>query len=282
MSFFKNAGKWIVRNIPTILSGVTGAGIAVTSFLSAKAALKASEKIEELESDGHEITQSEFITEIAPIYIPTGISLVLTEVCNFANWKVNKDRYDDLKARYAALMCGYVGISEIFNKYRVKVKEVAPELDEETMNEIKEEIREEMRLEWLEELDDGKRTYNIEFFPNLVECTPAQLSDAFNEFNERLNENKKISLDEFCDILDAEKWKNNKGKYIGWSAEDIMLYKGYPMVHFTVEVYPDIQDDGMEVFNVYVDIEPEYCFEIPIHDRELYFDWVRKRLGKNL
>ena len=54
------------------------------------------------------------------------------------------------------------------------------------------------------------------------------------------------------------------------------------MVHFTVDVFPDVQDDGMEVFNVWIDIEPEYCFEIPIHDRELYFDWVRKRLGKNL
>lgn len=73
---------FVKRNFPTILTGVGLGGLVITAFLSGKAALKADEKLKELEKEkGAPLDTKEKIEYLYPYYIPAVGAGLMTAGC---------------------------------------------------------------------------------------------------------------------------------------------------------------------------------------------------------
>ena len=257
----------IRKNLPTILSLGAGIGSAVTPILSANAALRASEKIAEIEKDGHEMTKSEFIREIVPIYIPSGVSLLLTEGCIAGGWKVNKDIQ-------AGLLVANAGLAEFIRRYREKVPQ---EIDEAIIEEIRAEVREELKNEMLEELDNGERLWIFDFIDEPVKTTKAEVFNCFLYANEQINKNRYVLVDDICDYLGVKrnKWNDYRmndcdvpgpGAISGWSDEELIHLNGHEYLEFWIEENAIEDDSGLLINLVHVAIQPSFDYDMPIGD----------------
>lgn len=117
----KNAVKTLKSNSPEILTALSISGVFATSYLTAKATFKASNKISEIESiAGTHGDKKERIKErtrlVWKCYIPAGISGALTVTAIIASSKANSKRT-------TAAVTAYSLTERAFSEYKEKVVE---------------------------------------------------------------------------------------------------------------------------------------------------------------
>jgi hypothetical protein len=100
------------KNSPAIMVGVAITGVIVTSYLSGKATLEAVDIIQENE----DLDRNDLLKKIAPVYIPTVVSGLLTIGCIIGSNRVSSKR--------AAAAYSVLALSErAFEEYKDKVTE---------------------------------------------------------------------------------------------------------------------------------------------------------------
>lgn len=88
----KHVGAWCKEQLPIILSGAAVIGVVITGVLTAKAAVKAEKKLDQLE----EPTTLDKVKAIAPIYAPSIVVGGATIACVLSANRANLKRYATL------------------------------------------------------------------------------------------------------------------------------------------------------------------------------------------
>lgn len=117
--FFTNAVKTVKSNSPEILTALGVSGVVTTSYLVGKASYKASQIIDDNEraggiSDDRKQRFKENVKETWRLYIPAGVSGVLTISCIIGASKTNAKRT-------TAAVTAYSLTERAFSEYREKV-----------------------------------------------------------------------------------------------------------------------------------------------------------------
>ena len=125
----KTAKLGFIKNSPSIMTGAGIAGVVLTAYLSGKASFKLSDDLREDPA----VDNKDLIKKALPLYIPAGVSGIITVGCIFGANRVSSKR--------AAAAYSVLAISErAFDEYKEKVIE---KLGENKERALKEEIAQE-------------------------------------------------------------------------------------------------------------------------------------------
>ena len=120
-----------------ILTCLATIGVVATSVMAAKASKKASERIIEAKIEkGNELTKSETVKIIAPVYIPTIVMGLTTISCIFGINVLNARQQTSIASAYAL-------VDHSYKEYTKKVKEM---YGEDVDRQIRDEIGEDEQL----------------------------------------------------------------------------------------------------------------------------------------
>ena len=109
---------FLKKNSATILTVAAAAGVITTSFLSAKAAIKASRVLTHKEEEkGEKLTLEETISVVWTIYIPPVVAGISTIACMFGANILNQRQQASLASAYALIDSSY-------KEYKAKLKEL--------------------------------------------------------------------------------------------------------------------------------------------------------------
>ena len=108
-------GYFVKRNMPTILSIGAAVGVVVSNILTNKASIKATLKVDELEKKKHrELTFTEEVKAVAPIYAPSIVVGAATIGCIFGSNFLNKKQIVALAGAMSILQSN-------FKRYRAEL-----------------------------------------------------------------------------------------------------------------------------------------------------------------
>lgn len=244
----KYSVKFLKRNGSTILTCLGGAGVVVTSVMTAKATTKAFKLLEETkEEKGEDLSVKEIIKVTGPVYIPAVITGAATISCIFGANILNQ-------RKQAALTSAYALLDQSYKNYKKKVDELYGEGSD---REIKDELAKDKYEENKYPLEGNKRLFYDEFSERYFESTTEDLLRAENELNRIANDMGGAYLNDFYDLIGLD--PVDFGDYLGWSTCE--LYETYwsSWIHF--EHSKAIMDDGLEVTIVTITTEPTFGFE---------------------
>lgn len=241
--------RFCKRNASTILTCVGGVGVVATSVMAVKATPKALKRLDQAtEKKGEDLTKLEKVKVAGPAYIPAVITGAATIACIFGAHHLSKKQQ-------AALMSAYALLSESYNEYKDKVKEL---YGEDAVKEIRTELAKDKYKETdiQENEDDGKNLFYDEFSKRYFRATNETILRAEYELNKEVNTNFYATLNEYYDMIGLE--KIDGGDSLGWSSAQ--LYDMYwsdwiEFWHEKVEL-----EDGMECFIIHYS-EPFPDFE---------------------
>jgi len=109
---------WLKRSSPTILICISAIGLVGTAVLSAKAAPKAKELLEEaVKQKGEKLSKTELVKVAAPVYIPAIAAGALTLFCMFSATALSKKTQATITSAYAML-------DQSYRRYQSKVKDI--------------------------------------------------------------------------------------------------------------------------------------------------------------
>lgn len=224
----KKIKKFLKKNSPTILSCISVLGVVGTGVTSWMSATKVSRLIEE----DSNIDTLDYVSKYWKHYILPVSVCILTSVCILESNVLNKKQQ-------AALASAYMLVSNSFNEYRNKVKELHGEKEDERIrNEIaKSHYNSEERPEGEEIL------FYDELSERYFNSTMEAVKDAEYHFNRNYILRGYAELNELYDFLGLEKM--SFGDQLGWStwAEGTYGYKWVDFYHDKV-----VMDDGLECY----------------------------------
>lgn len=193
---------YLVKQAPTILTGVGAVGVVATAVLTVKATTKASALLAEQHDenlDKFEIVKSCWRFYALPV--ATGIGTI---ACIFGANVLNRKQQ-------AALTSAYIFLDQSFKEYRSKVKELYGEKD--VRKAIVEDRQEEENLSPLGE----KLIFYIEYYEHFFERTMLEVRDAEYALNRKMVVEGDVCVNDFLNLLGLP--RTNIGSILGWSLD---------------------------------------------------------------
>ena len=246
MKIFKPIGKYIVKNLPTILSIVGSTGVVATAIMTAKATPKATEIFNEIHKEDEPGKTSVLtIVESAKPYIPAIIVGTASIACILAANGIHIRRYSTLCATYNILADEYsVFKKAIFAQasedslamaagavMTTKPKEEGPEVDEDGET-----------LHWF---------YDVHSM-NWFRSTWHKVDNAKMEINDKFSYDGFVSLCEYYEKLGIPFKKIDRD--LGWDCERLIYDYECPFVPF--EHSEKIFENGEVGYAIWFPIEP--------------------------
>ena len=214
-----NVGKTLKSNAPEILTGLSIAGVAITSYLSAKGSTKATIKIIEKEENiGFSDNPRERFLDRTKLvwkeYIPAAISGGLTIVCIAGSAKTTGKRT-------AAAVAAYSVTEKAFSEYKEKVVE---EIGKGKERKIRDEVAQDsVTTNTSKEvvIFAGGDVLCCELYTKrYFRCDMETLRRAENNINARINNQMYVALDEFYDMIGLPVTSHSSG--VGWDSDKLL------------------------------------------------------------
>lgn len=218
----EQVGYFIKRNMPTILSIGAAVGVVVSNILTNKASIKATLKVDELEKKKHrELTFTEEVKAVAPIYAPSIVVGAATIGCIFGSNFLNKKQLAALAGAMSILQAN-------FKRYRTEVvNEVGEEKEENIWKKSKANVSSDKLYKTISEQESKfVDTTGLTFFIDSLTdegfyTDKATVESAILKLNRKLqmSNHQTVTLNEFRDDLDLH--PTNFGNIVGWSKIDM-------------------------------------------------------------
>lgn len=215
-------GYFVKRNMPTILSIGAAVGVVVSNILTNKASIKATLKVDELEKKKHrELTFTEEVKAVAPIYAPSIVVGAATIGCIFGSNFLNKKQLVALAGAMSILQAN-------FKRYRTEVvNEVGEEKEENIWKKSKANVSSDKLYKTISEQESKfVDTTGLTFFIDSLTdegfyTDKATVESAILKLNRKLqmSNHQTVTLNEFRDDLDLH--PTNFGNIVGWSKIDM-------------------------------------------------------------
>lgn len=241
---------------PIILSLLGAVGVIGTAVTAVKVTPKALAQLEEKKQKlkTEELSVQETVTTVWKTYIPTAALAFGTIACIFGVGLLEKHQQ-------AALTSAYALISNSYNAYKDKLKELYGEEAHETI--MKSVVKENCRdvhistaglasvdtLEFYPETEsEVVRTFYDAFSDRHFESTIERVLQAEYHLNRNFTLAGEASVNEFYDFLGLDEIEGGDEK--GWDTSSGMGWVDFS--HYTVTL-----DDGMEILVIEMIFEPE-------------------------
>lgn len=244
---FGNVGKFLQKNAPAILTGVSVAGVVSTAMMAVKATPGAMYAVEDAEEEKNDIlTKKELIQTVAPHYAPAAILGATTIACILGLNSVHA-------RRNAALASLYTLTESTLKDYKEKVlDEVGVKKALKIDDDVAEERIKENPVSKNEVFLTGTGDtlcYDVmsgRYFRSEIES----IRQAQNDFNHDLINGNSIwsSVNDFYYTLGLRAVK--LGDYVGWSTDELMDIK------FTSK----IADNGDPCVVLQYVVEPRFLY----------------------
>lgn len=228
MKFANDISRVLKRNSTTIMSSTAIAGVVTTSYLSAKATLKARDKIrsfEELELK-HDRDRRERLKDDIRLcwrfYVPTMASGAVTIGCIVGTTRVSNKRA-------AAAQAAFVLSERAYSEYRNKVIEEYGERKDETLRASIAEDRVRSNPPSAIVLSGGVGTLCCELETGRYFLSDMEtLRRAENDINARLNNHDSASLDDFYYLIGVQPTANSGDR--GWHSDKLLSLEFTPVL----------------------------------------------------
>lgn len=233
----KGIKSFFERNGPTILSGVGSVGVAATSALAIQATPKALYLIDhERECRDDDLSKVEMFKLCWKCYIPAAVVGLSTIACIIGANALNK-------RQQAALASAYMLVSNTYKEYRNKLKELAGEKTDISVQEamIKERYNGQMKYD-----DCLFYEYN---YGDFFERTKEEVLEAEHQVNLKLSNDGYACLNDFYGYLGLP--KSDLGRVISWSSDEFHGETWVDFKHEHVEL-----EDGMECYVIDISTPP--------------------------
>lgn len=246
-----NMRLFFKRNGSTILTTIGVAGVVATTILAIKATPKATQLLEEArEEKGEELTNTETILTVAPVYIPTMVVGASTVTCILSAQVLNKRQQAALTSAYALLHSSH-------QEYKNKVIEM---LGKEANDEINAEIAKDKYKDQDIVVSEGQELFYDTFSDRYFESTKSKVKEAEYFLNSDLIMRDYVYLNEWYDYLDLE--LVDGGWELGWCTGNCMSMYWQQWIDFGHSQVT--MDDGRECIAINFWQEPimnfeEYC-----------------------
>lgn len=219
--------------IPTILTCVGAIGVVLTSVSASKATLKADKLLKEAtNSKKEELTTSEILKIVTPIYVPSILIGASTIACIFGANILNKRAQASLASAYALL-------DEAFKEYRKKLIELH---GEEADIEIRDAIAREHCNYHQIGLDtpDTKMKFYEPISDRFIYAYEKEIMDAEYHLNRNFVLRGYSPLNEFYKFLGLP--ETEEGDKLGWSCD-----YGYCWIDFEHRL---VENDGDPYYRI--------------------------------
>lgn len=207
--------KVLRDNTPAILTGIGVSGTVATAVLSAKATLKAAERLDEIDTTWRErMSNREKVEMVWDLYIPAGLTGAVTIGCILGSNHVSSKR--------AAAAYSLVAVAEKgFEEYRAKVVEQIGEKKEKA-------VRTEIANDRVNDHSNGNvivasggDVYCYEMLTDRTfKCDMQTLKKAQNDINARLISDRYVTLSEFYYLIGLP--QTSQSSSIGWDSDRLL------------------------------------------------------------
>lgn len=218
-------GLWMKRNSPTVLTGISVAGLISTTVMAVKATPKALLLLENAEYEkGEDLTKKEIVQTTYKCYLPAVAMGTITIASIISANSIN------LK-RQAAIASAYTVAKEGFKEYQDKVIETFGEKKEQTVrDEVAQEKLNKNPIENNQVLitGDGDVQFFDPFIGRYFESNMEKVRQVQNNLNHELINCMWVSLNEFYDALGLDRVR--LGDEVGWNADDLIELKFSSMI----------------------------------------------------
>lgn len=218
----EQVGYFLKRNMSTILTIGAAVGVVVSNILTNKASIKATLKVDELEKKKHrELTFTEEVKAVAPIYAPSIVVGAATIGCIFGSNFLNKKQLVALAGAMSILQSN-------FKRYRAEVvNEVGEEKEKNVWKKSKADVSSDKLYKTIHEQESKfVDTTGLTFFIDSLTdegfyTDKATVESAILKLNRKLqmSNHQTVTLNEFRDDLDLH--PTNFGNIVGWSKIDM-------------------------------------------------------------
>lgn len=217
-----NSLKLVKSHSPEILTGLSVAGVATTSYLVGKASFKASKEIDHVEAVNgtHGSTKERFKERtklVWKMYIPPAISGAATVACIIGASKSNS-------RRTTAAVTAYSLTERAFSEYREKVVEQIGKGKEQKIRDDINQDRVNKNPATKSEMVvlSGDRVLCCELHTRrYFRSDMESLRTAQNNINEKVLKDWYVSLDEFYDEIDMD--HTSYSDKVGWDSDKLMV-----------------------------------------------------------
>lgn len=238
-------GGFLTKNSPTILTGVSVAGVITTAVMTGKASIKANKIVEaECERCPEPMTKKEILNLTWKCYIPAAIMGVATVSCIIGANSIN------LK-RNAALAGAYSLADKALKEYQSKVID---RMGKDRHKEIKEQINQEKivrnpvsKNEVILTGDGDSLCYDA-YSGRYFKSDRESIRRALNTMSNRLMNEMFLTLNEVYSELDLPTIK--LGDMVGWHIDQGLIEPEFGSA---------IAEDGRPCLVLDFDVMPRYC-----------------------
>ena len=242
---------------PIILTCMGVIGVAVTVVTAVKATPKAIKVLEDAkEEKGDELTTTELINAVAPLYIPSLVAGAATVSCIIGACVTNRKKQ-------ASMASACYLTSNAFKEYTDKVKEI---YGEEADNKIREAIAMDKRNEDVTAYVPGlnsfvqtgdKHLFYDEYRGKYFEASMDEVRNAEYHLNRNFALRGCASLNEFYEFLGLDPIES--GDVLGWGCGRLMEEYESPWIDFDHRHVT--MEDGLECYIITMVIPPVVEFE---------------------
>lgn len=242
---FYKAGKYLNKNSANILTGLGMIGVVSTAVLTAKETPKALKVLNEkeeykLENYNEPLTKFEKVLAVTPVYFPAILMGATTMSCIYGANYINKQQQAILAGAYSYL-------SNCYDEYRCKVKEV---YGEDADKKIISEIAMDKYVEVSGEERPGTDLYYDEYSNRYFNFDTRKLPNILYEINKLYNFTGELTLNNIYEFLGLE--ETEFGATVGWAATKDWECNGFAWIDIQMEPleFPDNLTCGMLTFNI--------------------------------
>lgn len=217
--FFANVTKTLKSNSPEILTALGVSGVITTSYLVGKASYQSAEIIRKYDKKSVKLDPKQKFKAhtklVWKLYIPAGISGVVTIGCIIGSTKLNSKRT-------AAAVTAYSVAERAFSEYKEKVIE---EVGKGKERKIRDELAQDRVIDKPPPSEvvvvAGGHVLCCELFTHRYFRSDMEaLRKAQNELNALIISQIYVSLDEFYDIIGLAYTSNSSN--VGWNSDKMM------------------------------------------------------------
>lgn len=240
-----NFKSFINKNSPVILSIIGVGGVILTTGLTIKATIKATELYNSLENK-NELTKKDIVRLCWKEYIPTAISASTTIVCVLGANYLNQRTKASLVSAYYLLQSSYMdykrAADNLYENGDIKIKQEVCKNNYEKNNIIK--------------INDDTTLFFDYESGTFFESSMDEILKYESQFLNTLNKYGKITLNEWEKIIGNKPLEY--GDSVGWCCNEYNNVDCYPEVE--INLTPDVMSNGLECVMITFSMPPEFNY----------------------
>ena len=254
--------KDLKKSLGPILPAIASIGVVLTTGLAVKATPKAMVLLEEdrkTKDDTEEYTKKDAVKAVWKCYIPTACVGAATIFCIFGTSSINKHNQE-------ALASAYILVSESYDKYKAKVKELyGDDVHNNVVQSVLKEECKDVHIHSVGLIKDISSEFTSEFEPEPIHTFYDRFSNRYFDSTlsmvlqaeYHLNRNfclngGYITLNEFYDFIGLE--PTIPGDVIGWEASSGIGWIDFDHSVTTIE---DGSEEGCQIYIIDMVFSPE-------------------------